>query len=286
MSRTEHSDTYRRESDSRITHREFLLQGMENLTLLNDTFMMVALKDIAACQHVIRILMDDPTIEIVEVRTQYRVSRLVSKDSILDILAEDSKGRIYNLEIQRKKDIDHARRTRLYGAMVDSEHLEKGKDYDQMPEVYVIYISETNLWKTGHTEDPVRKHLDGQKEEYDDGLHILYINAAIDDGTEKAALMRYFKTCDPEDMSQGEEGGINEMCEYSERIFNGGKEEGIKIGRLEGHREGRLEGHWEGTQEKQQEIIEKILSMKGKELDEKTVKLILNKIEDKKLVTV
>ena len=80
-------------------------------------------------------------------RTQYRVSRLVSKDSILDILAEDSRGRIYNLEIQRKKDIDHARRTRLYGAMVDSEHLEKGKDYDQMPEVYVIYISETNLWK-------------------------------------------------------------------------------------------------------------------------------------------
>src|SRR5699024_12509469 len=64
------------------------------------------------------------------------------------ILAEDSRGRIYNLEIQRKKDIDHARRTRLYGAMVDSEHLEKGKDYDQMPEVYVIYISETNLWKT------------------------------------------------------------------------------------------------------------------------------------------
>ena len=34
-----------------------------------------------------------------------------------------------------------------------------------MPEVYVIYISETNLWKTGHTEDPVRKHLDGQKED-------------------------------------------------------------------------------------------------------------------------
>jgi len=131
----------------------------------------------------------------------------------------------------------------------------------------------------------VRKHLDGQKEEYDDGLHILYINAAIDDGTEKAALMRYFKTCDPEDMSQGalsrrvhylkrEEGGISEMCEYSERIYNGGKEEGIKIGRLEGHREER------------REIMEGILSMEGKELDEKTVKLILNKIEDKKLATV
>ena len=262
---------------------------MENLTLLNDTFMMVALKDIAACQHAIRILMDDPTIEIVEVRTQYRVSRLVFKDSILDILAEDSRGRIYNLEIQRKKDIDHARRTRLYGAMVDSEHLEKGKDYDQMPEVYVIYISETNLWKTGHTEDPVRKHLDGQKEEYDDGLHILYINAAIDDGTEKAALMRYFKTCDPEDMSQGalsrrvrylkrEEGGINEMCEYSERIYKGGKEEGIKIGRLEG----RLEGHMEGSQEKEIEIM-KIIEEVGKQGSaEDVIKEIISRIKGEK----
>ena len=47
----------------------------------------------------------------------------------------------------------------------------------------------------------------------------------------------FFKTSDPDDMSQGalsrrvhylkrEEGGIKEMCEYSERIFNGGKEEG------------------------------------------------------------
>ena len=70
-------------------------------------------------------------------------------------------------------------------------------------------------------------------------MHVTYINAAINDGSPKAALMQYFKTSDPDDMSQGalsrrvrylkrEEGGIKEMCEYSERIFNGGKEEGRK----------------------------------------------------------
>ena len=31
------------------------------------------------------------------------------------------------------------------------------------------------------------------------------------------------------------------MCEYSERIFNGGKEEGLREGRREGHQEGRRE---------------------------------------------
>ena len=93
MSKVELSDTYVRETDSRIRHREFLLQGIEKLTLLHDTFMKVALKDVEACQHVIRILMDDPTIEIVEVRSQYRISKLVSKDAVLDILAEDTQGR-------------------------------------------------------------------------------------------------------------------------------------------------------------------------------------------------
>lgn len=48
--------------------------------------------------------------------------------------------------------------------------------------------------------------------------------------------MDYFKTADPEDMSQGdlsasihflkcEEGGYPEMCEISEKIYNEGKKE-------------------------------------------------------------
>ena len=244
---------------------------VEKLTLLNDTFMKIALNDIEACQYVIRILMDDPAIEIVEVRSQYRISKLVSKDAVLDILAEDTQGRVYNLEIQRKTTLDHARRTRRYNAMVDAEYLEKGKEYSEMPEVYVIYISETDIWKTWMTESPVEKYLKGQLTEYNDGQHTIYINAAInDDGSPKAALMQYFKTCDPDDMSQGalsrrvhylkrEEGGIEEMCEYSERIFNGGREE---------------------------ERRAMIRSMKKQGIDEETIKKILENLQEEEIVSV
>ena len=78
-------------------------------------------------------------------------------------------GRVYNLEIQRKTTIDHARRTRRYSALVDAEYLEKGKEYNEMPEVYVIYISETDIWETQETESPVERHLKGQIDEYNDG---------------------------------------------------------------------------------------------------------------------
>ena len=282
MDETRHSDIYARETESRIQHREFLLQGVEDLTLLDDTFMKIALNDIEACQYVIRILMDDPSIEIVEVRSQYRISKLVSKDAVLDILAEDTQGRVYNLEIQRKTTLDHARRTRRYNAMVDAEYLEKGKEYSEMPEVYVIYISETDIWKTRMTESPVEKHFKGQMTAYDDGQHTIYINAAINDGSPKAALMQYFKTCDPDDMSQGalsrrvrylkrEKGGIEEMGEYSERIFNGGREEGL--------REGRREGRWEERQAM-------IHLMRAQGIDEETIEKILENLKEEEAVSV
>ena len=236
--------------------------------------MSVALNDLPACQHVIRILtgVKDPVasyevfdprgirqmqeksipafgsllagikdLTVKDVRTQYRISKITSHDAILDVLAEDAEGKLINLEIQRGDTVDHARRTRFYAAMIDSELLQKGKEYYEMPEVYVIYISEDDIWKAGRTTYPVKKQLEGTEISYDDGLHVLYVNAAIDDGTEIADLMKYFKKADPTDMSQGdlsrrihflkcEEGGYKVMCQITEKFVQEGIEIGIEKG--------------------------------------------------------
>lgn len=102
------------EKESIIQMKERLFQEAKQFNLLNNAFMSVALDDRAACQHVLRIIMGLPDLIVKEVRSQYRISKITSHDAILDILAEDSKGRLYNIEIQRKDTIDHARRTRFY----------------------------------------------------------------------------------------------------------------------------------------------------------------------------
>lgn len=122
-----------------ISSKEYLVELAKGFNLLSNVFMSVALKDIPACQHVIRIITGIPELVVKEVRSQYRISKVTSHDAILDILAEDAMGRLVNLEIQRKDTVDHARRTRFYGAMIDSECLEKGKDYDE------------NLWRHCHS---------------------------------------------------------------------------------------------------------------------------------------
>ena len=244
--------------------RERRIAEARSLTLFSDTFMSVALKDPAACQHVLRILTGIRDLTVKEIRIQYRISKITSHDAILDILAEDSKGRMYNIEIQRKDTVDHARRTRFYSSMIDSESLAKGKTYSEMPDVYIIYISETDLWKAGKTVYPVQKSFAGTKIPYEDGVHILYVNAAVDDGSDTAKLMKYFKTSDPADMSQGdlskrvhflkqEEGGYQLMCDISEKWFLEGKEDGREEGRIEGLKAGRQEGREEGLKAGRQE---------------------------------
>lgn len=142
---------------------EQLLEKSRSFNLLNNEFMSVVLNDIPACQHVIQIITGIPDLTVKEVRTQYRISKLRTHDAILDVLAEDSQGRLINLEIQRRDTVDHAKRVRYYTSLVDSEALMKGKEYHELPEIYVLYISETDLWKAGQTVYPVNKSLGSEK---------------------------------------------------------------------------------------------------------------------------
>lgn len=121
-----------------IRIKDRLVEKARGFNLLSNVFMSVALNDIPACQHVIRIITGIPDLVVKEVRSQHRISKVTAHDAILDILAEDSHRRLVNLEIQRTDTIDHARKTRFYAAMIDSEYLEKGKDYHQMPDVHMI----------------------------------------------------------------------------------------------------------------------------------------------------
>ncbi len=83
------------------------------------------------------------------------------------------------------------------------------------------------------------KRLGKDGPEYDDGEYIVYVNAEVDDGSRIAKLMKYFKTADPNDNSEGdlskrvhflkcEEGGMDIMCEVAERMEKRGSEKKAK----------------------------------------------------------
>ena len=99
---------------------------------------------------------------------------------------------------------------------------------------------------------------------YDNGLHTIYVNAEIDDGTSLAKLMQYLKTAKAGDTSQGAlsdyvnylkspKGGREVMGEF-EKYF---REEGRKAGVEEGLAQGLAEGEAKKSRETAIKMLKK-----------------------------
>ena len=111
------------------------------MNLFSTPFMREVFKDEGATQYVLRILTGKPDIVIQDNLTEYRIAKIDSRDAILDVIATDTDGVFYHIEIQLADSDDHILRVRFYSAMTDSELLEKGTKYKDLPDTYIYYIS-------------------------------------------------------------------------------------------------------------------------------------------------
>ena len=79
-------------NDSLLAAKEKLLQQIQTMNLFDDVFTAVIFKDEGACRHLVRELMQNPTLRLIAVRTQDDIPQLISKSPRLDIVAEIDDG--------------------------------------------------------------------------------------------------------------------------------------------------------------------------------------------------
>ena len=109
-------------------------------------------------------------------------------------------------------------------------------------ELYIIYISEFDFLKGGLTTYHIDKVIRENGEVVDDGLHEIFVNTAVDDGSNIAGLMscftrkevtnREFPAVTRRFQELKSEGGAGAVCEIMEKY--------LKEGRLEAQREERI----------------------------------------------
>lgn len=141
-----------------------------------------------------------PDLEVVDVRTQVFLENLLNRSVRLDVLAADSTGRKFNIEIQRADKGAGRKRARYNSSMMDANLLEKGEDFDELPETYVVFITEHDVMGKGHPVYQIERCFIGTGEKFGDGSHILYVNGAYRDETPIGKLMHDFSCTDPSDM--------------------------------------------------------------------------------------
>ena len=109
------------------------------------------------------------------------------------MLCEDDDGNIINVEVQKANDTNHQKRVRYNMACADTLTVEKGINYDQLPDLYVIYISAFDMFKENETTYHVQRTIKKSGTHIENGTHEIYVNTKIDDGSDIAQLMQYFK---------------------------------------------------------------------------------------------
>jgi hypothetical protein len=178
------------------------LQRLRGMRPIDDDFMRCIFRDnTKLAQKVLRILLQNKGLNVVSVETQADMKRLAGARSIcLDVLGIDDTGKKYDIEIQRSDKGAGAHRARYHASVLDVESLHSGDEFETLPETYVIFITESDIYNQGLPYYRIERINIDTNESFDDGEHILYVNGAYRGDDEIGKLMHDFSCPNPDDM--------------------------------------------------------------------------------------
>lgn len=141
------------EAQKRERHHQEDLRRLREFRPIDDTFMRGMFKDNnPLAELVLRIIVGKPDLTLTKCETQADLKRVTGARSIcLDAYATDSTGKKYDIEIQRSDNGADPHRARYHSSVMDVENLDKDQDYRELPDSYVIFITEKDYYKAGKT---------------------------------------------------------------------------------------------------------------------------------------
>ncbi len=171
-------------------------------------------------EFLLKIPLSRDDLRVKSVMTQKEKRNLFGRSVRLDIVAEDTAGKIYNVEVQRADKGAVARRARYNLAMLDSHTLKKGEDFSALPETYIIFITENDYYGLGKPLYRIKKTVEGTDLLFDDGCTILYVNGAYRGDDAIGWLMHDFCEQSADNMHYGE---IAERVRFHKQEDEGGR---------------------------------------------------------------
>ncbi len=218
--------------DKEQQHQEDL-QRIRGFRLIDDDFMNACFdENIEGTELILRIILNKPDLSVKSVKTQKVMKNLLGRDIWLDIDASDSNNDEINIEIQRADKGADRKRARYHSSILDAHLLQPNDDFSDLPETYVIFITEHDAIGKGKPLYRIERRIEDIDEPFNDGEHIMYVNGADKNGaTELGKLMHDFFCTNPDDMYfkqladkvryfKEDEKGVAAMCKVMEDMRN------------------------------------------------------------------
>ena len=207
--------------------RASILQKIHDFRYIDDFFFSVSLDGFKpGVELILRTILNDDRIVVVELYTQKDVINWYGRSVRFDVFAS-ADGKKFNCEIQRDNSGAVPLRARYNSSLMDAREVQKGTDYDALPETIVIMICEHDVFGMGLPLYHIKRTIEESGLPFDDKSSILYVNGLIQDETPLGRLMHDFFCRDAKDMHykvladrmryfKEDKGGVYSMCKVME----------------------------------------------------------------------
>ena len=88
------------QEETMLLHKERYKKTIKNLTVMSDIFARNVFKDKKACEYVLRIIMEDKDLTVIDNETQVDFRNMHGRGVVLDCVAKDRSGRVINVDIR------------------------------------------------------------------------------------------------------------------------------------------------------------------------------------------
>ena len=232
----------------------------KKLNPIDDIFFKKMAEHLPFCQELLQVILSDKKLIVTKCPPQYTGTNLQGRSVILDVKCILGTGEHVNVEVQKSDNDDHQKRVRYNGAILTTNVTDPGKKFADIPDVIEIYISKFDIFSKEKTIYHVDRVIRETGDVVNNGFTEIYVNAAIDDGSDIAQLMKIFVNDNAYDekfpetsnrkrlFKENKDGGYT-MNEELEKLIAEGRAEGEAKGRAEGHAKGLAEGEAKGKAE-------------------------------------
>lgn len=206
------------------------LQRLRGFRPIDDTFMRGMLRDnIPLANFIVRILLNMPDFEFIKFETQADMKRVTGARSVIfdGLGTQKGAGRKVDVEMQRADIGAEPERARYHSSVIDVESLDEGQDFTELPDSWVIFITENDYFKKNKAVYPFEMREMDDNEPLRDRRYIMYVNGEYRADNAIGHLIHDLNCSDPDDMYYPQMAdrarylkenpkGVKEMCKVME----------------------------------------------------------------------
>ena len=249
-------------------------KSFDDLTIADDYMFCTVMQDEELCKELLSMILRNKVGKIVRLFRQKPIeNQIASKGVRLDIMIEDETGKLYDIEMQTTNERNLPERMRYYQCAIDNSAINKGGDYNDLPDTFIIFLCTFDYLEKGLPVYTIKPYCSEAEQEFTDGTTKIIINSTASEQAEEnlKAFLSYMNGQSPNTVfTRKLEEKVNETKEDEEKrreymllksFEMDARRAGIAQGIQAGIAQGRSEGIAQGAYQKALETAKNLLDL-------------------------